>query len=189
MKNFNFKIKNVKLAFAILIIIAIVLLLFYYIFIFSSLASKHNFTNQMIEIADENEKAVFGIQKIFFYSSANAVDNSDNQSLSNMSISQFSDLSIYIDNSLSSSDLTDENTIKELYIDNISISTNSQTGTKILNYKNPLNSGKYQEVEQAENNRIDFNIINTNKENESNDYDRTNILLRLFKSYFFRIFI
>ena len=172
MKNFNFKIKNVKLAFAILIIIAIVLLLFYYIFIFSSLASKHNFTNQMIEIADENEKAVFGIQKIFFYSSANAVDNSDNQSLSNMSISQFSDLSIYIDNSLSSSDLTDENTIKELYIDNISISTNSQTGTKILNYKNPLNSGKYQEVEQAENNRIDFNIINTNKENESNDYDK-----------------
>ena len=138
MKNFNFKIKNVKLAFAILIIIAIVLLLFYYIFIFSSLASKHNFTNQMIEIADENEKAVFGIQKIFFYSSANAVDNSDNQSLSNMSISQFSDLSIYIDNSLSSSDLTDENTIKELYIDNISISTNSRTGTKILNYKNPL---------------------------------------------------
>ena len=93
MKNFNFKIKNVKLAFAILIIIAIVLLLFYYIFIFSSLASKHNFTNQMIEIADENEKAVFGIQKIFFYSSANAVDNSDNQSLSNMSISQFLSLS------------------------------------------------------------------------------------------------
>ena len=89
MKNFNFKIKNVKLAFAILIIIAIVLLLFYYIFIFSSLASKHNFTNQMIEIADENEKSCFWHSKNIFYSSANAVDNSDNQSLSNMSISQF----------------------------------------------------------------------------------------------------
>ena len=69
------------------------------------------------------------------YSSANAVDNSENQSLNNMSISQFSDISLYIDNSKISSDLTDENTIKELYIDNIYLSTQSENGTKILNYK------------------------------------------------------
>ena len=58
-----------------------------------------------------------------------------------------------------------------LYIDNIFLSTQSENGTKILNYKNPLNFGKYQNVEQASNNRIDFKIINTNQENESNNYD------------------
>ena len=125
----------------------------------------------MVEISDENEQTVFSIQKIMLYSSANAVDNSENQSLNNMSISQFSDISLYIDNSKISSDLTDENTIKELYIDNIYLSTQSENGTKILNYKNPLNFGKYQNVEQASNNRIDFKIINTNQENESNNYD------------------
>lgn len=171
MKKFNFKIKNVKLAFVLLIIVAIAVLLLYYIFVFSNLVSRHNFANQMVEISDENEQTVFSIQKIMLYSSANAVDNSENQSLNNMSISQFSDISLYIDNSKISSDLTDENTIKELYIDNISLSTQSENGTKILNYKNPLNFGKYQNVEQASNNRIDFKIINTNQENESNNYD------------------
>lgn len=172
MKNSKFKIKNVKLAFVLLIVIAVVLSILYYIFVFSSLNAKHNFTNQMVEIADENEKSVFGIQKVLLYSSANAVDNSENQSLSNMSISQYSDISIFIDNSPTSSDLTDENTVKELYIDNISLTTTSQTGTKILNYKNPLKFGKYEDLEQSANNRIDFNIINTNQENENNDYDK-----------------
>ena len=171
MKKFNFKIKNVKLAFVLLIIAAIAVLLLYYIFVFSNLVSRHNFANQMVEISDENEQTVFSIQKIMLYSSANAVDNSENQSLNNMSISQFSDISLYIDNSKISSDLTDENTIKELYIDNIFLSTQSENGTKILNYKNPLNFGKYQNVEQSSNNRIDFKIINTNQENESNNYD------------------
>lgn len=171
MKKFNFKIKNVKLAFVLLIIAAIAVLLLYYIFVFSNLVSRHNFANQMVEISDENEQTVFSIQKIMLYSSANAVDNSENQSLNNMSISQFSDISLYIDNSKISSDLTDENTIKELYIDNIYLSTQSENGTKILNYKNPLNFGKYQNIEQASNNRIDFKIINTNQENESNNYD------------------
>ncbi len=171
MKDFKFKIKNVKLAFTILIIVAMVILILYYIFVFSSMIAKNNFANQMIEISEENEKPIFGIQKILLYSSANAVDNSDNQSLSNMSLSQFSDISIYIDNSLASSEINDENTVKELYIDNISMTTKAENGNKLLNYKNPLHFGEYQEIKQSLNNRIDFKIINTNEENESNNYD------------------
>ena len=121
MKKFNFKIKNVKLAFAILIILAIILLILYYNFIFADVFARNNFANQMVEIAEENESPIFSIQRILLYNSANAVDNSEDQSLSNMSISQFTDISIYIDNSQTVADLTDENTIKELYIDNISI--------------------------------------------------------------------
>ena len=167
----NFKIKNVKLAFVILIILTLVLLLLYYNFVFSKTFAKNKFANEMIEISDENENPIFTIQKILLYSSANAIDHSENQSLKDMSICQFTDLSIYIDNRQSVSELTEENTVKELYIDNINMTSNSDKGSKLLNYKNPLSFGKYKELEESQNNRIDFKIINTNQENENNNYD------------------
>ena len=40
----------------------------------------------------------------------------------------------------------------------------SDKGTKILNYKNSFNAGKYMDIKQPENNRIDFTIRNTNQE-------------------------
>lgn len=171
MKKFKFKIKNVKLAFTILMILAFVLLLLYYYFIISPSLARNGFTNQMVEISDENENPIFTVQKILLYSSANAIDHSDNQSLKDMSICQYTDLSIYIDNGQTISELTDENTVKELYIDNIVMTSNTDKGSKILNYKNPLSFGKYKEIEEPINNRIDFKIINTNQENESHNYD------------------
>ena len=162
-------IKNVKLAFAILIILVFVVFLLYYHFVLSNAISKSQFANEMIEISDKNEDSIFNIQKILLYSSATAIDNSENNSLQNMAISQYSDISIYIDNLSHVSELTDENTVKELYIDNIVINSSSDRGTKILNYKNPLNFGKYKYIELPSNNRIDFNIVNTNSENENND--------------------
>lgn len=170
MKKLDFKIKNVKLAFAILIILLFIIFLLYYHFILTKYSAKNSFTNQMVEISDENENSIFNIQKILVYSSATAVDNSEDQSLKDVSISQYSDISIYIDNTSYITDLTNENTIKELYIDNIVVNSNSDRGTKILNYKSPLTFGKYKTVEPPSNNRIDFNIINTNSENENHDY-------------------
>ena len=170
MKKLDFKIKNVKLAFAILIILLFIIFLLYYHFILTKYSAKNSFTNQMVEISDENENSIFNIQKILVYSCATAVDNSEDQSLKDVSISQYSDISIYIDNTSYIPDLTNENTIKELYIDNIVVNSNSDRGTKILNYKSPLTFGKYKMVEPPSNNRIDFNIINTNSENENHDY-------------------
>ncbi len=171
MKKFNFKIKNVKLAFVILIIMALILLVLYYTFVLSTTFAKNKFANDMINISDENETSVFNIQKILLYNSANAIDYSENQSLKNMSICQYSDLSIYIDNSSTAPDLTNENTVKELYIDNIVMTSKLDKGTKILNYKNPLSFGKYKDIENPSNNRIDFKIISTNEQNENNNYD------------------
>lgn len=170
MKKLNFKIKNAKLAFVILMILAFIIFLLYYNYILFTSFAKNKFANEMVEIADENENSIFNIQKILLYSNATANDNSEDQSLKNMSISQYSDISIFIDNTSYITDLTNENTVKELYIDNISIQSNSDKGTKILNYKNPLNFGKYKEIESSKNDRIDFNIINTNSENENHDY-------------------
>ena len=166
----KFRIQNERLFFTILIIALFITFLLYYNLVFSVVFARNAFANEMIEIADQNEDTIFNIQKILLYSSANAVDNSEDQSLKDMSISQFTDISIYIDNTSTISELTDENTVKQLYIDSIVATSNSDIGTKILNYKNPLNFGKYKAVEAPENNRIDFNIINTNSENETNDY-------------------
>lgn len=170
MKNFKFKIKNVKLAFALLIILAIVVLLLFYHFVLADVFSRNNFANQMIELSDENETSVFNIQKVLLYSDANAIDNSEDHSLKNMSICQFTDLSVYLDNSSSNTELSSENTVKELYIDNINITSKSDVGTKILNYKNPMNFGKYKNIKELDNGRIDFKVINTNQENESQNY-------------------
>ena len=166
----KYKIKNERLAFAILIIVSFIVFLLYHNLVFSVVLARNAFANEMISIADENENAIFTIQKILLYSNANAIDNSEDQSLKDMSICQYSDISIYIDNTATISELTDENTIKQLYIDNIVTTSNADMGTKILNYKNPLEFGKFKMLESPANNRIDFNIINTNSENENNDY-------------------
>lgn len=166
----KFKIKNERLVFTILIITLFMVFLLYYNLVFSVVFARNSFANEMIEISDENENSIFTIQKILLYSSANAIDNSQDQSLKDMSINQYTDISIYLDNTNVSSELTNENTIKELYIDNIVVTSSANMGTKILNYKNPLDFGKYREIKEPENNRIDFNIVNTNSENESNDY-------------------
>ena len=163
-------IKNERLIFTLLIIALFIIFLLYYNFVFSVVFARNSFTNQLVEISDGNENSVFNIQKVLLYSNANAIDNSENNYLKNMSICQYTDLSIYIDNTSYISELTDENTIKQLYIDNIEATTNADMGTKIVNYKNPLDFGKYKKIKSPENGRIDFNIINTNEANESTDY-------------------
>ena len=124
----------------------------------------------MIERSDEN--STFHIERLLIYSNASVINNSNNSSLNDMSICQYSDISIYIDNKLENSELTDENTVKQLYIDNITISPQlKHKGKKLLNYKNPLIFGKYTNIEQYENDRIDFNIVNNNDQNYSNNYN------------------
>lgn len=166
----KFKIKNERLVFTILIIALFIVLLLYYNLVFSVVLARNTFANEMIHLSDENENSIFSVQKILLYSNANAIDNSKDQSLKDMSICQYTDISIYLDNISTISELTDENTVKELYIDNIVMTSSADRGTKILNYKNPFDFGKYKMIELPENNRIDFNIVNTNSENENNDY-------------------
>ena len=173
--NFQFKkirIKNTKIVFIVLILLLIFCILSYsYLFYVSY--SKDEFVNQSIKIAEGNELAVFKISKILLFSSGNAIDNSSNRSLQNLDICQYTDISIYIDNTSSISDLTTQNTVKELWIDNINITTsNPGVGSPILNYKNPNSSGIFENLNLASNNRIDFNIINTNEQNETADYSQ-----------------
>ena len=85
-----------------------------------------------------NENSIFNIQKMLFYSSANAVDNTEEQSLQNLSISQYTDISIYIDNTSISIPYIAIVPLSFLYaISNINILINNII---ILDIFNPINT-------------------------------------------------
>ena len=118
------------------------------------------------------ESSTFSIKQIILYNNANVINSSNNPALENLSICQYSDLSVYINNNLTEdSTLTDNNTIKKLYIDNISIISKNDVGTQALNYKSPASFGKYAEINNTDNKKIDFNIITLNANNHTSNYN------------------
>ena len=166
------RIKHHKIVFTILILILCVLSFLYYDLIFKTSFAKDEFSNQVVKVAEQNENPIFKIQKIIVYSSANAIDKSENESLQDLSILQYSDIAIYLDNTSTVYDITNENTVKELYIDNISISTGSDKGYQYVNYKNALDFAKYKEIEEPNSDKIEYNIVNSNDQNNSTDYSK-----------------
>lgn len=91
--------------------------------------------------------------------------------LKNFDISQFTDIEIYIDNKAKSKEISAENTINEMYIDNIKISEELSNGEKVINYKNPLECGKYVDIENFREDGILFKIVNSNKKNQLANYN------------------
>ena len=163
------KIKHEKLLLATLIILLILSILGY-AYIFYTSYARDEFFQTSLKIANQNQNSVFRISRILLYSSGNAIDNSYNKSLQNLSICQYTDIALTIDNTSYISDLTTTNTVKELYIDNIEITTNAQKGSPYLNYKDLNSFATFKLLDVPENGRIDFNIIHTNEQNESADY-------------------
>ena len=142
----------------------------YYDLIFKFSYAKDEFSTQVEKIANQNENPIFKMQKILIYSSANAIDKSENESLQDLSILQYSDIAIYLDNTSTVYDLTNENTVKELYIDNISIQPGSDKGHQYINYKSPFEFAEYKEIEELNSDKIEYNIVSTNDENNHTDY-------------------
>ncbi len=164
------KIKHHKAVFTILILLLCILLFLYYDLIFRTSYAKDEFSTQVEKIAEQNENPIFKIQKILIYSSANAIDKSENESLQDLSILQYSDIAIYLDNTSTVYDLTNENTVKELYIDNISIQTGSDKGHQYVNYKSPFEFAEYKDIEELNSDKIEYNIVSTNDQNNHTDY-------------------
>ena len=157
----------------LIIIIDIILLIvsiIAYKYIYEVEVGKQIYSEEAVRFVEENKEPVFKIGKIILYSSANAIDNS-NGLLKNFDISQFTDIEIYIDNTTKNKEITAENTISELYIDNIKISGAQDSGEKVINYKNPLECGKYVDIDNFREDGILFKIVNSNKKNQSADYN------------------
>ena len=157
----------------VLIIIDIILLIVSinaYNGIYKSERGKIEYTELSTKFIEENQEPVFRIGQIILYSSANAVDNS-NGNLKDIDISQFTDIELYIDNKTKGDELTPENTISELYVDKIKVTSDSNDGEKIFNYKNPLMCGKYTELQSHTEGGILFNVVNSNDNNRKANYD------------------
>ena len=165
------RIKHHKTVLTIFILLLCVLSFLYYDLIFRVSYAKDEFSTQVEKVAEQNENPIFKIQKILIYSSANAIDKSENESLQDLSILQYSDIAITIDNTSTVYDLTNENTIKNLYIDNISITTSSDKGHQYVNYKSPFNFAEYKEIKELNSDKIEYNIVSTNDENNNTDYE------------------
>ena len=164
------RIKHHKTVLTIFILLLCILSFLYYDLIFKTSYAKDEFSSQVEKVAEQNENPIFKIQKILIYSSANAIDKSENESLQDLSILQYSDIAITIDNTSTVYDLTNENTVKELYIDNISIQTGSDKGHQYINYKSPFDFAEYKGIEELNSDKIEYNIVSTNDENNHTDY-------------------
>ena len=127
------KLDNKKIS--IILIVTLIIVLIPYGFIIKNHIKKNKFAKNNVELYENNEDSIFKVKKIVICSSANATDKSEEQNLSNLSIYQYTDIAVYIDND---EELTEENTIKELYIDEIELIGNSDIGAKSLTYKKIL---------------------------------------------------
>lgn len=121
-----------KKDFIVLLILIIILisLLPFYIFKIRDIIYRNNFANYSYETYNNYMSPVFSIEKIVYYSNAFVTDNSKDNNFQDINVGQYTDIAIYINNTNKSDDLTDENIISELYIDNIKVSTNSDKGSK-----------------------------------------------------------
>ncbi len=138
---------------------------------------KGIFAGKMEEIILKNENPTFSIEKIYLCSSANAIDNTEEKNLDNLGIYQYTDIAIYINNN-KEDELTDKNTIKELYLDDIELDLDYNIGKPSLVYTNLLKIGSKNELEEMVKNskniqkeRIDFNILSTNEQNDKASYE------------------
>lgn len=165
----NLRIRHTKTATAILITL-LVLSLFIYGYLYFIHVMKNVFVEQSIHIAEENQTSIFRVSKVILYSGADAIDNSTNRSLQDLDICQYTDIAIHVDNMNYIHELTSKNTIQELWIDNIQIKTDSDRGFQYLNYKNLYHFAQFDVLSTPKDNKIDFNIVNNNEENENADY-------------------
>ncbi len=161
---------NIYMVIAINIVLLIITILAYN-YIYRVELTRKMYAEEVQKFVDQNKSPVFEIGKIMLYSSAHAIDNSENNQLQDIDISQYTDILVYVNNGTENSELTAENTISELFIDNIKITSQSSVGEKVINYKNPEYCGKYVDLENYKDDGLLFRVVNTNAKNEDAIYD------------------
>ena len=179
MVNWNKINKKVSIKKVILpiFIVGAVLLVIAYSKIIETNIEKNSFASALVKTAEKNEQPTFTISKIELCSSANAIDTTDEQKLGNLELYQYTDIAVYINN-FRDIELEKENTIKQLYIDNIDLELQNNSGDASLLYTNPNKIGDKEQLKSVATNlvenksdKIDFNIVSTNAENNIADYD------------------
>lgn len=152
----------------IFLVIALAILLIFLSnrFIFSRFFNKTNLEKESIEFTENYKNCPFEISKIILYSTAYAQNKNTTfqKSCWILDIFQYTDIAIYINNG--NDEITEENSVKKLILENISI-TQPVIGYSKLYYLDTLNFGTENLNENyAIDNSLEFTIINDeNKEN------------------------
>ncbi len=177
MKNNNdfikfFKTNWIKL---FLILCSLIIIIALSLFIVPNWLDRNKFTDELDRFA--NKSSVFSLSKIYCYSSASGINNTEGKAMWDVNVSQYTDIALDLSINNVNNDLTNnlgnsnsqvvdtspKYSISKIYIDNISFSNNS-TGTLSLGYIPILNFGLISNDEltnpEKQQNKIDFNIVN-----------------------------
>lgn len=147
------KIKHILLLIFNVILLLLLLLLF--LIIYNGYLNKLTLKNHILSITEN--KTSFSINRIVFYSSANTIDTDESSPWTFDSIYQYTDMAIYIDNNRENG-LFKNNTIKNLYIDNIQVNPAPTYGTCNLYFKPVSNFANSDLLTEAIDERLDFGI-------------------------------
>ena len=165
-KKINIKTINKKKV--ILTIITIILFIVVFILcylVFYKYVLKRNFENSVLDFSNKNEETIFEINNVTFFSNCDAKNKS--ASSSNFTIEnlyQYTDIALFITSPHQEKTL--ENTLKNVYIDNIQFTKSPSFGSPNLYYKNINNFAKSDIIDSnLINNRLDFNITSEDEAN------------------------
>lgn len=159
-ENINTKKQKLikQIIFSILIIVLIIILIFLFNQVYNKLRRKKNFESEIASFSEKNEKTIFSINKIVFFSSCDSKNKTSTQT--NFTIENlyaYTDIAIFLNNDYmqenkkntnseennseidaedSKEKNTTENTLKNVKITNIKFSKQPELGTGNLYYKN-----------------------------------------------------
>lgn len=160
------KKKKVILTVLTAILIFIILAITY--LFFNRAILKSGLENNLLSFASKNEKTVFSINRITFFSSCDAKNKtatSSNFTIENLY--QYTDMAFFISSPSGSEEKNLENTFKKVYIDNIKYEQVPTLGEPKLYYKNINNFAK--------SDIIDENLIDNKLEFEITSEDETDL--------------
>lgn len=131
----------IKLIFFLILLLTLIALVD---FIYSSYSNKIKFENSIL--SEKPNNSIFSIDKITFFSSCNSTSSiNSNSSITIKDLYQYTDIAIFINNSSNDENYNLQNTLKEVYIENISFASPPYLGKPSL-YTQTLNnfaSGKF----------------------------------------------
>lgn len=158
------KIKK-KNIYIIIICILFIILTFITFKIINKKKNEKNFENSVLSFSAKNEKTIFSINKILFFSSSdskNKTSTGSNFTIENLYT--YTDIAIFINTN--SEEQTLENTLKSLRITNIKYKETPTIGEPNLYYKAVQNFAKSEiEEENKIGNELNFEITSEEKTN------------------------
>lgn len=165
MKNSSPK-KSKKLVKFIVFILLVILLAVLIKINYTDAQRKVALENTIADMTTLNSKQPFSIDKIYLYSSANATNNETKKSMWNLNVYQYTDIALYISGNATNKD---QNTIKELYIDNVKFDS-LNVGTPNMHYKSLFEFGKFNlETENIITDRLNYEVIEPAKAEQKNN--------------------